>query len=598
MYRRLLAVLFLAILLTATGGLSVVAADTPLSGQQAIAQTSGSSPLQLHASGGESTDPEWFPSTNNQEPPANETDQGEMNESVEEDPPDEEVENDSLADEPIGQVNGIFYDDSIDVNQSDGLTDEELHDYVSRSMARVEYIRDLKFQSMVSVEVISRDEYRSRIEAEDDNSTYDDDFVRWNNVVWQSIFVVDQHTDVNDDFDAVRGEAVSGFYDTRTGNVTIVSGGDEDLTIDNATLIHELTHALQDQHFNLSDERFTGKTQDEQLAILGLIEGDADYVMLRYIEYCETEWECVETPPTTSDESPDPGEFNFGVWALLYQPYSDGPAYVHDLVEADGWTAVNQLYADPPSTSREIIHREPFVIDPIEVEDTSSPAWRPYAEYGVDGTDRLGEASIFVMFWYQSLEFNAGVFDPISVFTTELHPYSEHNYRSTPSTGWTNDILVPYRSTSGNDDAYVWVTRWETDRDAESFRNAYVDMLTTTGAHRTDHVTWEVASRGFEGHYRIVLDDDTVTVVHAPTAAGVSSIKPELDRFAEPPRLQIDPLDPSGAFPSSNADDDATEVSPEPADTSTAIVGFVILVAGFITMIVAVLGAFRLWHQS
>lgn len=456
----------------------------------------------------------------------------------------EEPETDAYLDEPIGQINGFRYNETIEVDQSDGLDDEELHAYLSRSMARVEHLRGLKFNREVHVEVISREEYRDRVPTSEREQELRD-FNQWNDVVWRSLFIVDNETSVEEAFDSVRIASVGGFYDTTTGNVTIVSDDPDEATIDEGTLIHELTHALQDQHFDLEDDRFVGQTQDEQLAILGLIEGDADYVRMRYVERCEASWHCVQTPDAGGDREL-PSDFNYGVWAVLFQPYSDGPAYVHERVERGGWGEINELYEDPPVTSHEIIHRESLTHEPVPYEDTSRSGWHPFDEQGVNGTDRLGEASIFGMFWYQSyLHDTDGMFEDLhGSFLRDDHPYSVHDYRSRFSSGWTNDVIVPYRSIGGDETGFVWKSTWETEEEAEEFRRAYVYVLAINDGRRLDRATWEVAEDGYGGVYRIVREGRAVTIVNGPTVAAVEDLRPGLEVPEEPPRLDIDPLEP------------------------------------------------------
>ncbi|HKL30417.1 MAG TPA: hypothetical protein VJ898_14260, partial [Natrialbaceae archaeon] len=68
---------------------------------------------------------------------------------------DEAISNASSAAPPdpdedvIGWENGYWYDESIDVDQSDGLSDAELDRFVARTMARVERIRGLEFRENV-----------------------------------------------------------------------------------------------------------------------------------------------------------------------------------------------------------------------------------------------------------------------------------------------------------------------------------------------------------------------------------------------------------------------------------------------------------------
>ncbi|MFC7135716.1 hypothetical protein ACFQRB_02125 [Halobaculum litoreum] len=62
----------------------------------------------------------------------------------------------------LGWEAGYWYNESIDVNQSDGLDAAEREAFVARTMARVERVRGLEFRESVPVEVISRAEYRER----------------------------------------------------------------------------------------------------------------------------------------------------------------------------------------------------------------------------------------------------------------------------------------------------------------------------------------------------------------------------------------------------------------------------------------------------
>ena len=445
----------------------------------------------------------------------------------------------NLSEEPIGQVTGIHYNDSIDVNQSDGLSEAELEAYVARSMARTEYLRNLRFTEPISVEVITRETFQANLQ----NESSSDRRNEWENIIWQALFVVDSDTDVGEEFDTVHGESVAGFYDTSTGNVTIVTEEPDSPVIDNATLVHELLHGLQDQHFNLSEERYTASTLDGELGTLGLIEGDADYAMHRYIEYCETEWQCVKTP--RDESSPiDPDDLNMGIWALKFQPYSDGPAYVHEHVTMDGWESIDAKYAEPPTTTREIINRESFDRTPINYSDTATDNWSRYTEFGVNGAERVGEAAVFTMFWYQELEYGVGDFSAETIFTLETHPYSQYQYTGSVSQGWEDDVLVPYVNAETGDHGYVWQIRWEETDQAAQFKQNIDVMLGGHAGSRYDRSTWQVGSGGYDGAYRVHRSERTVTIVFGPDVGALADIRPDIEPERTPPRITDDLLDP------------------------------------------------------
>lgn len=54
----------------------------------------------------------------------------------------------------LGWESGYWYNESINVDQSDGLSESELDAFLARSMARVEHIRRLEFTEQVEIEFV------------------------------------------------------------------------------------------------------------------------------------------------------------------------------------------------------------------------------------------------------------------------------------------------------------------------------------------------------------------------------------------------------------------------------------------------------------
>ena len=434
---------------------------------------------------------------------------------------DPDEEDSEFSEEPIGKVNGYWHNDTIDVDQADGLTDEELEAYVYRKMARVEEIRDQKFRSDVPVDVMTREEFREMREERESDA----EFNRWNDQVWKGLFIVGEDESSEEEIDTVFSGAVAGFYSPAEDRVVIVTDDGDNPVVDGSTLLHELGHAMQDQYHNLSDPTYRGATQDADLAIDGIVEGEVVYMEHVYEERCESgEWECVETPATdgTGDDGPEP---NLGIFLTVFQPYSDGPGYAADIIEEDGWEGITARMDDPPKSTTQVIHRTDREPTPIDYEHTAESGWEHYPDQGVEGADTVGEASIYAMFWYQARFYNADTIDPAG-FTQADHPHETYNYVSEPSSGWANDELYPYRR--GDDqDGYVWVTEWETETDAQQFRDAYGAMLEAHDVRQDDG--YHVIDDGpFRGAYLVSTDDTRVTIVHGPTIGAVSDIRPDL----------------------------------------------------------------------
>jgi PGF-CTERM protein len=426
----------------------------------------------------------------------------------------------------IGWEGGYWHNESIDVDQSDGLTAAEREAYVARAMARVEYIRGSEFDSEVPVEIISREEFRRQSEGDGNTSEEEEVYGAWNNQVWEALFVVGEDTDVQQELRGAVGGTTAGFYTPAEDHIRIVTDSPGSPVIDNTTLVHELVHALQDQHGRIGDEVMRTETQDADLAVDGVVEGEANYVERQYVERCGAEWECVATPSEESPAQQEPP--NLGILLTLLHPYSDGPVYVDWLLEQGGWAAVDARFDDPPASSEQIIHLTDEEPTPIEFEDRGRNGWETFPEQGENGSDTVGEASMFVMFWYQARTERARTIPVQSVGRTS-GPLDQFNYDAEPSAGWGNDRLFPYRNPGKAENGYVWVTEWDTPQDAGQFAETYRAILAAHDATERDDGRYVIDDGPYADVFRIDRSGTRVTVVNGPTPDAVGNIRPASD---------------------------------------------------------------------
>jgi hypothetical protein len=408
----------------------------------------------------------------------------------------------------LGWEDGYWYDEPLAVTTEDGLNESELDAVVARTMARVERVRGLEFRESVPVEVISRAELRERW-GRNRPATYHD----WQNQVWEGLFVVDETTNASDARGEVFGSSVVGFYAPGNDRIVLVADDPDAVTVDRATLAHELVHALQDQHLKL---QFGRSTMDGRAGANGLVEGDANYVMRRYEQRCGDQWDCIERPP----RGPGGGPVNRGLFLAVFVPYSDGPSLVADLKDTGGWAAVNGAYGDPPASSEQVIHPDRYPEDApatVTVPDRSSADWRPFAARGGQRPgETVGEAGLFTMLWANGVVPEDALEDD--------DPLSTYDYAHPASEGWEGDTLVPYRS--GDRFGYVFRTEWESAEDAREFRAAYAEVLAANGAReRGDGVYRIPEGEGYADAFRVTRNGTTVTVVNAPTVEELDDVR-------------------------------------------------------------------------
>lgn len=403
------------------------------------------------------------------------------------------------AQDKLGWEDGYWHDDSVDVTFGDGLNESERRHVVARTMARVERIRGLEFQSRVPVEVISRAEYRQQ--RGDSASDPQSSFNRWNDQVWEAIFIVDEDTSVSQTLNSVYSSSVQGYYSPSKDEIVIVSGS-ETPTIDRTTLSHELVHALQDQHFGLGKNP---ETQDAQLAADGLIEGDANFVENAYEQRCGSGWSCLDRPERGGGGG---GAFNAGLFTTIFAPYAAGPDFIEELKNRGGWAAVNDAYEQYPSSMEQIIHPERYPDDrPVRITltDRSSSDWN---RFDVDPEyDTVGEASIYAMFWAND----------------QLENHAQYNYSHPYPTGWDGDRVVPYHN--DGEYGYVWRSEWDSLAQAREFVAAYRDLLRSHDAEsRGEGVFVVPESDPYADAFRVSRSGATVTIVNAPTVGQLDGV--------------------------------------------------------------------------
>lgn len=444
--------------------------------------------------------------------------------------------------ELVGCWNGTHYEERVSFDQADGLSETEIEALTHLTMARVEHIRERPFRKGVPVETVTRSEFTDGSTGSNMSSANGsgNQYNRWNDQVWEALFVVGEDTTAASEIDTVFGGAVSGFYSPAEDQIVLVVAEGEAVQIDPSTLAHELVHAMQDQYHDLTRPRYVGATQDADLAVNGIVEGEAVHIEERYAANCADNWTCIDAPSSGGGGGGSATEYNFGILQTILQPYAEGAFYAETLVESNGWSAVNETMMNPPESTAEVIHETPgYETRAVTFEDTATGGWETYPSQGVNGAETAGEASMFVMFWFQSYEYGYPVLEPTESRTANIRIHTQpdrqlqtranYNYAHEATTGWAGDKLYPYRNGHGNAtrDGYVWVTEWQTPADAAAFRETYLRMLEAHGddPHLAGEV-YEIDNGDFPGAYGVTRENTTVTIAHAPEPAGVIELRP------------------------------------------------------------------------
>jgi hypothetical protein len=214
-------------------------------------------------------------------------------------------------------------------------------------------------------------------------------------------------TDVFEEQETLSTEGILAFYSPDDQEVVVrlpegeqpadIATGD-DLPLDvQVTLVHELVHVLQDQVYDLGELQNRAVGPEEYAATLGLIEGHAEWVAQNYVLDEFTTAQQDEYSGATDEQSGEYEEATSDVTPVLSAaqsaPYALGPAFVAALAEVGG-DAIDDAFAEPPLSERELMQPEVFVAG-HEVPEIPDPEAPEEGEEVDSGT--LGATTVFFL---------------------------------------------------------------------------------------------------------------------------------------------------------------------------------------------------------
>ena len=155
-------------------------------------------------------------------------------------------------------------------------------------------------------------------------------------------------------------EQVAGYYDPAARRFHLADW--IDLEAQKPVMAHELTHALQDQHFNLRRfENWPRGDSDAQLAAHSLIEGDATLTMTHYLlnhPLLAAEFMRSFSSGSMSFEKFDKAPRS--IRETLLFPYLQGIEWATKVHERGGWRALSKAYSQLPKSTEQILHAEKY----------------------------------------------------------------------------------------------------------------------------------------------------------------------------------------------------------------------------------------------
>lgn len=235
-----------------------------------------------------------------------------------------------------------------------------LDEVVPEIVAFVEAERGHRFPAPPSVEGVSDAEFEARLlAAQGGEAALDVETEAW----LRTLGLLPPGVDAEEAWTSLLASAVQGFYDPETDDL-VVRGAVVTPYVQ-TVIAHELTHALDDQIFDLSRLDSLAERPDESaFAFQALVEGSARVVeqafeseALDAEEQAAVEVEkldpLLQPPDDPGPGGPDPADL-FLLGLVLAIPYGSGEHFVDDLLDG-GLPALDAAFRAPPTTSEQVL---------------------------------------------------------------------------------------------------------------------------------------------------------------------------------------------------------------------------------------------------
>lgn len=339
--------------------------------------------------------------------------------------------------------------------------------------ARVQKIRGLKLTADVPVSYLSVAETESRFRTEFARQMSQEEIdtgVEEGKMI--GLYPPDMKIERKDLADITL--ELAGFYDPRQKDIVVIDRPiavalperyrnvvTEHKKLETAgTLGHELTHALQDQHFDIeaAQKKYKGDT-DRELAYKAIVEGDATLsgfsvvtgrVDDQTIDYFDTHLQDI-VPVFMGRMEGKPRAMTY---PLIFQ-YTEGARFVAEAYHRKRWDGVNALFKGPPLSTQQIMHPELYFDHPTPAKTVKLAGYeKVLRDWKKVDEDTLGELMLKIM-----LERTMG----------EQTPYVE------AATKWAGDRIVALQK--GKSLTVLWMLTFRNAGSADNFDQLYSGIL-------------------------------------------------------------------------------------------------------------------------
>jgi hypothetical protein len=382
--------------------------------------------------------------------------------------------------------------------------DPQLQAQMDEMEAWTEAQRGLTLETPITRQFPTREEVQAYI-TDVYETQLSPELARQSLVFYAAVGMLPVETDLIEMFINVMGSQIAGFYDPETREMNVIPLGDDETgdrlsLLERTIYVHEYTHALQDEAFDL--DNFVGTDElmahpDRAVAALSLVEGDATLVMTVYLQavVAENPFAALSVLTESLTAAPLPEGIPDSLLRELMFPYEAGMSFVGALYAEGGWEAVDAAFDSPPTTTEQILYPEKYFDGEAAQVVEVSPVG-----------DILGDE--WELLWDTSL----GEF----YLTEHLRSRLEADTARTAAAGWGGDAFQVY-ATPDNEIAWLLIPVWDSEADWQEFVDAYRQFAAAFAGE--DGATW--LGDNIECYENadgaLCMESDALFIAYAPT---------------------------------------------------------------------------------
>lgn len=370
----------------------------------------------------------------------------------------------------------------------------DLDAFVDQVVENVVELRGLEMLEELQFDVMSRDELAEMLEEEIEIEQADID------LYWVMRLIDDRELDLEQLMVDAQAADIYGFYDTETQETYIIAEDDDLSAMEEVFLAHEITHALQDQHFSLDLLDSEDNDYDRMTAFLAMVEGDAVLTQEIYAQaYLDADQQMEYQREAMSAMLNE--DANAALDALppyiiesLTFPYVAGPMFMLQVFDGE-LNSLDEYLENPPVSTQQVMNPSAYlngeIADPVDVQIPDT--------FGAPGDD-----------WNLYDEGTIGVFDLTIMF--------EENGVADPDDvleAWSGSRFVMYEN--GVDVVLVLTSQWADDTVAADFESLLVETM-------ADYSQEDGVWMGDGRFHSIVSEGDTVTLTSSSNEEALLSI--------------------------------------------------------------------------